>query len=287
MARDYSSRHDRDNRDKNGRPKTAKRSPKAAQPVRQKPAGTARKTRPVKTADRAPRGPAGSTPGWVWGLCGLFAGIVLVSGWYIFGRPAGTPGDTEQVDIAVPADNPTAGSSPDTSQSSNKTADSHGADTAADSAESQEKPRFSFYKMLPNYHVDIGSESSSASGPAEHAPHEAAEPDNEPRSVSSSEDEPTAKPSSSSSASAPDNDNDNDIRYVIQAGAFSAAADADRRKAQLALLGVTANVIDVTTASGRTVYRVQSDAVASAGKAQSLAQRLKSHGIETMVRQAD
>ena len=75
--------------------------------------------------------------------------------------------------------------------------------------------------------------------------------------------------------------------YVIQAGAFSTPADADRRKAQLALLGVTADVTSVNTSSGKTIYRVQSTRVDSAGRAQELSQRLKSNGIETMIRQAD
>jgi cell division protein FtsN len=46
--------------------------------------------------------------------------------------------------------------------------------------------------------------------------------------------------------------------YILQAGSFSKLADANRRKAQLALLGVHSD-IKKGNANGRTVYRVYTD----------------------------
>ncbi len=260
MARDYSSRHNGD-APKNTRAKTNRRNPPA------RPAKTKKPSRAKNTATKS-NVPRGRTPGWVWGLSGLFVGIVLISGYYIFARPAGAPGGTAEVDIAVPAEN--------TSNTASQSASDDTADKTPEApAKPEEKPRFSFYKMLPNYHVDVaeGAHKNRAEAPSAHEPHEA-----EPSTP-----KPTSRPAEPKRP-AP---SANGRAYVIQAGAFSTPADADRRKAQLALLGVTADVTSVNTSSGKTIYRVQSTRVDSAGRAQELSQRLKSNGIETMIRQAD
>ncbi|ROO30842.1 SPOR domain-containing protein [Salinisphaera japonica] len=263
MARDYSSRHNGD-APKNTRAKTNRRNP-PARPAKTKNPARAKNT---ATSNRAPRG---RTPGWVWGLSGLFVGIVLISGYYIFARPAGTPGGTAEMNIALPTEN----TSNTASQSSADDQAAQQAKTPEKTTQPEEKPRFSFYKMLPNYHVDVseGAHKSRAEAPAGHEPHEA-----EPATPA-----PTSRPAEPKRP-AP---SANGRAYVIQAGAFSTPADADRRKAQLALLGVTADVTSVNTSSGKTIYRVQSTRVDSAGRAQELSQRLKSNGIETMIRQAD
>lgn len=270
MARDYSSRHNGDTPSKSSRAKTNRRTP-AARPVKPK--------KPARSSRGGGNGNGGKTragtPGWVWGLIGLFVGIVLVSGYYIFARPAGAPGGTSQVDIALPEERKPA--SDEAAKTDRKAKEQDSAPEAAP-AEAEEKPRFSFYKMLPNYHVDVseGAHKNHAEAPAPDEPHEV-------------ESAPT-KPSAASRASAaPERTapSANGRAYVIQAGAFSSADDADRRKAELALLGVTANVSSATTRSGKTIYRVQSTRIDSAGRAQELTQRLQSNGIETMIRQAD
>ena len=268
MARDYSSRHNGEAPSKPSRAKTNRRTP-AARPV--KPKKPARSSQGGGNGGKARAG----TPGWVWGLIGLFAGIVLVSGYYIFARPAGTPGDTAQLDIALPDESEAdavddAGEPEDTDEQADQPPETPAAP--------EEKPRFSFYKMLPNYHVDVseGAHKNQAAAPAANEPHEVESAPTKPRAASRASAAPErSAPARSSQA------------YVIQAGAFSSADDADRRKAQLALLGVTANVSSATSSSGKTIYRVQSTRVDSAGRAQELSQRLQSNGIETMIRQAD
>jgi len=264
MARDYSSRHNGE-APKNTRARTNRRNP-SARPAKTK--------KPARAKNAAPNGnsPRGRTPGWVWGLSGLCVGIVLVSGYYIFARPAGTPGGTAEMNIPVPTDD-----------ASNTASGSASDDTAAQAAKApaktaapEEKPRFSFYKMLPNYHVDVaaGAHDDPAEASSAHEPHEA-----EPSTPTPEPTEPAEPERPAPSA--------NGHAYVIQAGAFSTPGDADRRKAQLALLGVTADIASVTTRSGKTIYRVESKRVNSPGRAQELSQRLRSNGIETMIRQAD
>ena len=85
---------------------------------------------------------------------------------------------------------------------------------------SEEEPRFSFYSMLPNFEVVIPEE----------------EPDvSQDRSVEPIQESGT---------------------YVLQAGSFGDVSDADRRRAELALLGIESRVQRVTI-DDRTFHRVR------------------------------
>lgn len=84
------------------------------------------------------------------------------------------------------------------------------------------KPVFDFYRVLPDRKVEIPQTEVIES---------------RPKSTS-------GKPKA-----------DGRSRYVLQAGSFKAAADAERRKANLALLGLQAR-IDAADVSGVTYYRV-------------------------------
>jgi cell division protein FtsN len=86
---------------------------------------------------------------------------------------------------------------------------------------------FDFYDMLPNLDVEIYEE--------QHTPIETAPVKVTPRAQV-----------------------DKLGIYILQAGSFSKLADANRRKAQLALLGVHSD-IKKGNANGRTVYRVYTD----------------------------
>lgn len=280
MARDYSSRRNNPP-DKNGKRKPVKRATPAARPV-----GPKKKTTPRKksgggnSARSAPSARAGA-PGCIWLLCALLLGVVGLSVYYIASRPAGHGPESVSVELPDSADTNSDNTQADDqgdAQASDKPA------TAAD--QPQKQPRFSFYKMLPNYKVEVpAGQQSPQPVTDDNEPHEAEPAANTPapstpsRSASRSND--AAHPPSSSSQAA------SDSGYVIQAGAFSAEGDADQRKAKLALLGVTADIVDVQTSSGKTVYRVQSTVLESGDQAHALARRLQSHGIETMVRQAD
>lgn len=73
-------------------------------------------------------------------------------------------------------------------------------------AEAEEEPRFNFYELLPSFEVVVPEEESAVSGDVEGPAIE-----------------------------------DPGI-YVLQAGSFADAADADRRRAELALLGIESRI---------------------------------------------
>lgn len=75
---------------------------------------------------------------------------------------------------------------------------------------------------------------------------------------------------------------DGDQRFVLQAGSFRSAADADQMKAQLALLGAVANVQTVNV-DGETWHRVRVGPVQGARAADQLRRQLQDNGIDVLV----
>jgi cell division protein FtsN len=106
--------------------------------------------------------------------------------------------------------------------------------------------RFDFYDMLPNFEVIIPEEDLEA------------RPDVTP--------EPVASPGI----------------YVLQAGSFSSYEDADRRKAQMALLGVVSRIQKVSV-DDKTYHRVRVGPVNSLEELNALRERLRAAHIEIMV----
>ena len=70
--------------------------------------------------------------------------------------------------------------------------------------------------------------------------------------------------------------------FMLQAGSFRNAADADQLKARLALLGAMANVQAVTV-DGVTWHRVRVGPVQGAREADQLRRRLQDNGIDVLV----
>ncbi|MES1929423.1 hypothetical protein SADO_09202 [Salinisphaera dokdonensis CL-ES53] len=248
MARDYSSRPS-SSPSKNGKRK----------PTRRKPAAKPTKSRQTKTG--------GGPPGWVWMICGLCIGLTVAAGFYVFARPGGTLA-REQVEIATPQ----AASNEDKSKAAEN-------EQPAEPAKPKEEPRFSFYKMLPNYEVVIpeeeyperetsssSSSSSSTASSAGPAPAPETETPSKPQPTTPKVDEPGS--------------------YIIQAGSFSTHKDADRRKAELGLLGLAARIVEVDLPSGKTVYRVQSDTIGSSNELNRMLKRLRENRIDTLVMRA-
>ena len=67
-------------------------------------------------------------------------------------------------------------------------------------------------------------------------------------------------------------------RYWIQAGSFRSYRDADRRKAELALLGLGSSIQDVSI-DGQTWHRVRIGPLPDASRAEAMRQRLADNGI--------
>ena len=118
--------------------------------------------------------------------------------------------------------------------------------TAATSDDGGPKPQFDFYRMLPNYEVVI--------------------PERE--DVASTADEPPVQAAGV---------------YVLQAGSFRKAEDADRLRAQLALLGVESRIQRVTIDGTETWHRVRIGPIDDLAELQSLRQTLARNSVEALV----
>jgi len=129
---------------------------------------------------------------------------------------------------------------------------SEGAGAAKTSKDAQpEEPRFAFYEMLPNYEVVIPKQDGGATG-GERA-----------GGTSPQVERPG--------------------RYIIQAGSFTRYEDADRRKAELALLGVESKIAEAEINDGRTIYRVRTLPKEDLQAINRTLERLREEGIDTLV----
>ena len=108
--------------------------------------------------------------------------------------------------------------------------------------------RFEFYEILPQYEVVVPDEKAPATG--------------------STKPRPAPAPGS----------------YLLQAGSFSAAADADRLKANLALLGFESHVQRVTI-DDNVFNRVRIGPIADYEQAKRTQRRLGDAGYDTMLMQ--
>jgi cell division protein FtsN len=239
MARDYSAR-----RSGNKNPAKAKRNKRRTQPA-------------ARTAQK--RNARSGPPGCLWFVCGLCLAIAVAAGLYIFVRPVGS--DTQRINIDTPNGAPRKPAR-NASASGKDQAEQSGRQAAGNSGPSQQKPRFSFYKLLPNYKVVIPRAKPPARAP----------------DTSSAGTTPQAAPTALQRRASG--------RYIIQTGAFSTYADADRRKARLALLGISSRIVDSKLSSGKTIYRVQSEPMTSSDKLRRLVKRLHAHHIDSLVMQA-
>ncbi len=107
--------------------------------------------------------------------------------------------------------------------------------------------RFSFYEMLPSYEVVIPREDARASSKA-------------------------GKPTTAEIA-APG-------QYLIQVGSYKTREEADRARANLALLGVESKIEQVTIDQSETWFRVRIGPQSSLVKAQETLERLDENGIK-------
>lgn len=124
---------------------------------------------------------------------------------------------------------------------------------AAEPAESQ-TPRYDFFTVLPEMEVVV--------------------PDRDLEAAATATDTEAAPPPGGT-----------DNAFVLQAGSFRSAADAEEMKARLALLGVVARVQAVTV-DDATWHRVRVGPVDGARAADDMRRRLENNGIDTLVMQA-
>ena len=110
--------------------------------------------------------------------------------------------------------------------------------------------KYALYEMLPSYEVVIPREDAAASAKA-------------------------GKPTTPDIA-APG-------QYLIQVGAYKTRDEAERSRANLALLGVESKIEQVTIDQTETWFRVRIGPQASLAKAQEILQRLDDNGIKGML----
>ena len=200
-----------------------------------------------------PRRARATTPGWVWLLAGFALGAFVVGLAWIKYAPRGDDGAWIG---ASPA--PATPAAPDPQPHAGK----------RDGAVAP-KPRFDFYTLLPSMEVVVPDEELEAEPPAPPPP-------------------PSPPPGPSSGSSVPPRTTVAAppvprVRYLLQVASFRNAADADRLKAQLALLGYQANVQKAAASSGGTWYRVRIGPFNGTGPLQDARARLAQEGHKGMV----
>ena len=146
--------------------------------------------------------------------------------------------------------------------------------TAAEQAvpESAQKPKFDFYSLLPEEEVVVPAE--RAAEPVPLPPPPGQQPATPPPPKQTAMATPPA-PTPSTGAGT----------YVLQVGSFRKSSDAERLKAQLAMLGIQTNIQTATIDSGQTYHRVRTGSYTKAD-ANTLRSRLKSNGHDAMMMRA-
>jgi cell division protein FtsN len=143
------------------------------------------------------------------------------------------------------------------------------------------KPRFDFYTILPEMEVVIPEEELAAKTPSSaFRPVEkpaAAAPESEPDlgtpakpAAALPQSQPDVKPAASSSGN-----------YFLQSGSFASMDQADRLKAQLALLGLNASVQKVTLNKTTTIHRVRVGPFRDYTTLNEARAVLRQHGIQS------
>ena len=206
-------------------------------------------------------------PGWAWlvvglvlGAAALWFGSSLLEGDRDFLRPQPNPDATPP---AATADDPIV---------------------AEPIIAEDPGTRFDFYTLLPGDGVAMSDEELAATAEAEAAA-EAAEAGADGTDDAGAD---ARHPDAADLADAPDPDADADTpiddgaRYVLQAGAFGEAGDAEAVKARIALLGLGARVEPATIDGGRTVYRVRMGPYDSAAALAEAKRKLADGGLPSL-----
>ncbi|MBK1720351.1 SPOR domain-containing protein [Thiocystis violacea] len=132
------------------------------------------------------------------------------------------------------------------------------------------KPRFMFEEILSDNEVDIGQ--TPPPPPSAPRPQPPATPPTPVDGRTATPELPPAEPTEQPRAGT----------YVVQVGSFGRAADAERLRAQLALLGLSTSVQSATLANGKTTHRVRTGGYASKQEAEKVRSLLKKHGKDSL-----
>jgi len=137
------------------------------------------------------------------------------------------------------------------------------AKSKASQPDTDSAPSFEFYKILPELEVVVPDEEERGS---KRTP--VAQPTPRPQTPDR---RPTPAPSTSKE------------RYLLQVAAYNKHEDADRLKAQLALLGVQASIQTVEVKPGNIVHRVRVGPFTNQDDVTATRQRLRANGIDSVL----
>jgi cell division protein FtsN len=191
---------------------------------------------------KATRKNPGGTPAWMWLLTGVLIGLGLA--YYLLGKGYLPQSETP----SAPAETARPGGGEELAP-------------ARDSDRREDKSQYDFFTVLPEMEVVVPEQELQRQSQAQQA--------REATRTESGEAPPNAAP-------------DSGDRYVLQAGSFRQSADAEQRKARLALLGLSTRVQTVTV-NGATWHRVLVGPVNGAARADQVRRQLADNGIDSMV----
>ena len=209
-----------------------------------------------------------TTPGWVWFIAGILVGTLATA-----------------VLLPSPAEGPIPGSQPQVAtverEPSDETSPAH-------------KPRFDFYTLLKETEVIVPEEEGAGNGsPAasqvkeitskeqQAKTEEKQQEDSSQAATAAESDSPTAADTKPPKPTESSGENYQTV-YVLQAGSFKNAADADSVRARLLLLNLQASIEKVTTGNNETWHRVLIGPFAdksASGKARAI---LTQNGIDSI-----
>lgn len=217
----------------------------------QRPAGN---RPPNRTPARKPApAKSGGLPGWAGIVVGLAIGLVIAAFVWIE-RPAPAMQLGKSANAAA-----------QNSAATNSVASSKDDGKKPIALPPKQTPRFAFYEMLPSYEVVIPREDAAASAKGGNP-------------------STSASPAIAAAIAAPG-------QYLIQVGAYKTRDEAEKSRANLALLGVESKIEQVTiNSSGNSSgdqstnwFRVRIGPEDDLAKAQEILQRLESNDIKGML----
>lgn len=133
------------------------------------------------------------------------------------------------------------------------------AEPVVEEAPADSGPRFEFYRLLPEMEVAIPDEEIEDLPP-----------------TAATTPPPPSEPATPAAPASP-------ASYLLQAGSFQSFNDADRLKAQLALIGIEANIQSVELQGGETWHRVRIGPLSDGSDVTRMKDRLESNGVDSIL----
>jgi cell division protein FtsN len=140
------------------------------------------------------------------------------------------------------------------------------------------KPKYDFYQLLPERKLtlpeDDSNQDTGQSTQPSVPPQQAISKSGSP--VTSAPAESAIQPSPATASA------ETRTRYIVQAGSFRNHTDADRRKASIAFLGISARIETVRKDDGGALHRVRIGPINGTDKVKALRQRLQENNIQSI-----